>query len=76
MRHFTLHYFNLLMKVKFVINDNFYIFGATDKFTGVPLLDRFKCKIGALVRLDGIISILVLAELTDSCLFTLRHKWR
>ena len=43
------------------------------KITGVPLLDRFKCEVGALVRLGGMITILVLAGLTDS-LFTLHHK--
>ena len=31
-------------------------------FTGVPLLDRFKWEVGALVRLGGMLTILVLAR--------------
>ena len=63
------------MNVKFIINDNSYVFGATDYFAGVLLLNRFKWEIGALVRLGEMITILVLAGLSDS-LFTLHHKWR
>ena len=44
-------------------------------FIGVPLLEMFKWEIGVLIRLGGMITILVLAGLTDS-LFTLHHKWR
>ena len=45
-------------------------------FTRVPLLDgRFKWEIGAFIRLGGMITILVLAGLTDT-LFTLHHEWR
>ena len=42
-------------------------------FTGVPLLDRFKWEIGALVRFGGMITILISAGLMDN-LFTLHHK--
>ena len=42
-------------------------------FTGVPLLGRFEWEIGTLIRLSEMITILVLAGLTDS-LFTLHHE--
>ena len=44
-------------------------------FTGVPLLEMFKWKIGVLIRLGGMITILVLGGLTDS-VFTLHHNSR
>ena len=65
----------MFMKVKFVINDNSKVLAQLTIFTGVPLLDRFKWEIGALIRLGGMISILVLAGLMDS-LLTLHHEWR
>ena len=62
------------MKLKFVINDISYRYLALlTIFIGVPLLDRLKWKIATLVRLGELITILVLAGLTDS-LFTLHHK--
>ena len=63
------------MNFEFVINNNSYnsFLALLTVLTGVPSRDRFKWEIGSLVRLGGMITILVLAGLTDR-LLTLHHK--
>ena len=57
---FTTHYFNLLMKINLVINDNSLVFGATDYIYWSSVLEWFKWEICALVRLGGTITIMLL----------------